>query len=237
MTEAGASILVAVAEQVAQSRDDLNRLDAVAGDGDLGLTMSAAADALTRVASLPHPDRATLLRACGLEIARVAPSTCGTLIATGFLAASRVSTEPPSGPVSQLARQVSAAQAGIEQRGKARRGDRTMLDALAPAVEALERAAAEGLELKAALELAADAARAGAEQTAEMQARAGRALWVGERAQGYLDAGASLVAVVFEAAARLVADSDAACSAEGERSSTTDRAALPTGAAARLEGQ
>jgi hypothetical protein len=82
-------ILAAVADEVARSRDTLNRLDAAAGDGDLGVTMFAAAAAVKQVASEPQVDLALLLRACGMQIAKVAPSTCGTLVATGFLAAAR----------------------------------------------------------------------------------------------------------------------------------------------------
>jgi dihydroxyacetone kinase len=195
-------ILTAVADEVARSRDTLNRLDAAAGDGDLGVTMFAAAAAVKQVASEPQVDLASLLRACGMQIAKVAPSTCGTLVATGFLAAARAPDEPSGPPLKRLARLLAAAEAGIEQRGKAKPGDRTVLDALAPAVEALTGAASEGLDLEAALQRAAEAARAGAERTAEMEPRAGRARWLGERSRGHPDAGAVLVALVFEFAYR-----------------------------------
>lgn len=195
-----AEVLEAVADEVTRSRDQLNRLDAAAGDGDLGVTMAAAAEALKQAVSEPHGDLASLLRACGAKIAKVAPSTCGTLVATGFLAAARATEGPSSPPLELLARLIAAAEAEIERRGKAAPGDRTMLDALAPAAELLRAAAADGLDLATALQRSAEAARAGAERTARMVPRAGRARWLSERSHGHVDAGAAFIALTFEAA-------------------------------------
>ena len=168
--------------------------------------MAAAAAAVTRVASKPQTDLASLLRECGMQIARAAPSTCGTLVATGFLAAARAPDDTSGSPVQRLALLLVAAKAGIEQRGKAKRGDRTMLDALGPAVEALTSAAIEGLDLETALQRAAEAARGGAEETAQMEAQAGRARWLGERSYGHRDAGAVFVALIFESAYRYLGE-------------------------------
>jgi phosphoenolpyruvate---glycerone phosphotransferase subunit DhaL len=201
-TEALVRVLTPVANEVAELRDELNRLDAAAGDGDLGVTLAAAADALKRAITREHTDLASLLRACGAEIARAAPSTCGTLVATGFLAAARDAGQPPSSPLALLARLVEAASNGIAERGKVALGDRTMLDALAPAAEALRAAEAERLGLETALRHAAEAANAGADRTAELAPRAGRARWLGERSYGHRDAGAAFVAAAFASACR-----------------------------------
>jgi len=196
--------LVAVADAVRAQRDELNRLDGIAGDGDLGITMTTAADALTAI--LPEVaalDFAPGLRRVGSELARKAPSTSGTLIATGFLRAGKAAGEIPQdpSPVTVLAACVAAAATGIGERGKVALGDTTMLDALLPASESLQTAASQRDSLAIALNRAADAARAGAEATKGMQAKAGRAGWLAERSQGNEDAGAHLIATIFSTAA------------------------------------
>src|SRR5437763_1166240 len=162
--------LAATATAAIAGAATLNQLDAVAGDGDLGVTVTAAANALLaiqpEVAALETQDPAAALRRCGSEVARKAPSTCGTLLATGLLRAARAASEPgyaAAPDVARLAVLLAAAQAGIQERGKSAPGDRTLLDALAPAVDALR--AAEGAGLPEALRRAAAAAQAGAEET------------------------------------------------------------------------
>jgi dihydroxyacetone kinase len=198
--------LAAVAEAVAGAAEELNRLDAVAGDGDLGVTMTQAAGALAAILQeLEGQDLAAQLRRCGGELARKAPSTSGTLVATGFLRAARAAGEAgggSGGDTARLARLLGAAQQGIQERGKAAPGDRTLLDALAPAVAALEAAGEQGTDVATALERAARAAHEGAEATRTMRAKVGRAGWLADRAAGHVDAGAYLVALVLDAAAR-----------------------------------
>jgi len=200
------ALLSAVAADVAAAADELNRLDGVAGDGDLGVTMTQAAAALQALLpELEGQDLAAQLRRCGGELARKAPSTSGTLLATGFLRAARAAGEPDfaaAGATAGLARLLAAAQTGIQERGKAAPGDRTMLDALAPAVDALRAAGEAGTAPGPALAGAARAAAAGAEGTRAMRARVGRAGWLADRAAGNVDAGAALVAMILAAAAR-----------------------------------
>src|SRR5206468_2736974 len=143
------------------------------------------------------------LKRCGSELARKAPSTAGTLVATGFLRAGRVAADPASDGVAALTRALEAAQQGIEERGKAAPGDKTMLDALAPAVAALREASGE--TLAGALARASAAAAAGAAATAGLRAKVGRAGWLADRSEGSEDAGAHLVATALAAAARAVA--------------------------------
>jgi dihydroxyacetone kinase len=204
------AVLAAVVGAVAGAAEELNRLDSVAGDGDLGVTMTQAAGALTAILpELEGQDLAAQLRRCGGELARKAPSTSGTLVATGFLRAARAAGEAggapggqPGGDTARLARLLGAAQQGIQERGKAAPGDRTLLDALAPAVAALEAAGKEGAGVATALARAAQAAHEGAEATRTMRAKVGRAGWLADRAAGHVDAGAYLVALVLDAARR-----------------------------------
>ena len=198
-----AQVIDDIADGVAAAHDELNRLDAAAGDGDLGNTVVAVAKAIrAAIASDPSAAPAALLGQCGTEIAIAAPSTAGTLIARALLAASGAITSAPAGPpVAVLHTAVAAATTAIESAGKATVGDKTMLDALAPAAEALSAQAQAGAELPAALSAAAAAARRGAEETKKLTPRAGRARWLAERSKGTEDAGAHLVALVLELAA------------------------------------
>jgi dihydroxyacetone kinase-like protein len=188
VTCAWTPVLARVQDAILAARDELNQLDAAAGDGDLGVTMTAAAQGATALAErgdLDGKTAAEALRALGMEIARCAPSTSGTLIARGLLQAGREAPghagEPP---VAQAAALIQAAIAGIQKAGKAEPGDRTMLDALVPVATALRQAA-----------------DAGATATTDMEPKVGRASWIADRARGHVDGGARVVAIIATAVA------------------------------------
>lgn len=197
-----ARLVVAVATDLLEHRDELNRLDGVAGDGDLGLTVTTASKALIEVApALASLPEAEAIRKCGAEIARRAPSTGGTLIAFALMAAAKADVSPEAPPLERTAAYLDAAAASIGQRGQVALGDRTMLDALAPAAEAVRAAAARVDGLAATALDAAQAADKGAAATGSMAAKVGRAGWLADRAAGNEDAGARLIALAFAAAA------------------------------------
>jgi dihydroxyacetone kinase-like protein len=133
------------------------------------------------------------LATIGKEISKAASSTFGTLFATCFIRASAAAASDAD-DLTNLQKCLSAAFDGVSARGKAQLGERTLLDALHPAVEAVKNAT----DIKSGLAQAAIAARAGATATALMMPKHGRAGWIGERAKGLEDAGASVIAVVFE---------------------------------------
>jgi dihydroxyacetone kinase len=195
----------AVATALPEHRDELNRLDGVAGDGDLGLTVSTACRALLELLpTLEGQPEAAAIRACGMEIAKKAPSTGGTLIAFALMGAAKAPMDAAASGVERGAAYLDAAAATIAQRGQVGPGDRTMLDALQPAAEALGAAGAADLGGPAAARAAADAADAGAGATKTMAAKVGRAGWLADRAAGNEDAGARLVALAIRAAAAAV---------------------------------
>ena len=197
-----ATLIRAVATELIERRDDLNRLDGVAGDGDLGLTVSTGARALLDLApALEELPEADAIRRGGTEIARRAPSTGGTLIAFAFMAAAKADVPHGGSSLERAAAYLGAAADSIAQRGQVGPGDRTMLDALRPAADALRAATERGDDPRAAAQAAADAADDGAKATASMAAKVGRAGWLAERAAGNEDAGARLVAIAFRAAA------------------------------------
>ena len=197
-----AALIRAVATDLLDRRDELNRLDGVAGDGDLGLTVATGARALLDLApSLEDLPEADAIRRCGTEVARRAPSTGGTLLAFAFMAAAKAGASSDASGVERAAVYLEAAADSIAQRGRVAPGDRTMLDALQPAGAALRTAAARGETATRGVAAAARAADEGAKATASMAARVGRAGWLADRAAGHEDAGARLVALAFAAAA------------------------------------
>jgi dihydroxyacetone kinase len=201
-----ATVLEAIAAALVDAREELNELDGAAGDGDLGLTAGRAAEALRDVApTLADLEPPAAARAIGMVLARRAPSTGGTLLAFACLAAGKLDPAGLGPGLPTLAALLEAARDEVAARGKVAIGDRTMLDALAPAVAAIRSTADARGSVAAALGEAAVAADAGAAATIEMAATTGRAGWLADRARGHEDAGARLVAIVFGAAARATA--------------------------------
>jgi phosphoenolpyruvate---glycerone phosphotransferase subunit DhaL len=200
--------LLAVAAALRDAADDLKRLDGFAGDGDLGITMTEVANALDELVATGE-GKATdaLLLEGGGAIARRAPSTSGTLVATGFLRAGKAFAADEgaaASPTALMAAMMEAALTGVKARGKAEVGDRTLVDGLDAVCRSLEASAAQGQDWPAALAAAAGAAQAAAEATTALEPKLGRASWVPERARGHPDAGCTALAVALAAAAAAV---------------------------------
>jgi phosphoenolpyruvate---glycerone phosphotransferase subunit DhaL len=175
------------------AQPELDRLDAIAGDGDHGVTMvlgwRAVASAFAEK-SATSPGGA--LRTAAEAFAGVGGST-GPLWGTALLRAGRALGDTPVVCAAEIAAAATAAAQGMAERGRCARGDRTVLDAMAPAAEALQG----GLDLHAA----AEAAAAGAEATAELEPRRGRDARAPERVRGHVDAGAKACATFWAAIA------------------------------------
>jgi dihydroxyacetone kinase-like protein len=182
-------LLDAALERLADSREELRELDAALGDGDLGITVGKGCDAVrAKLSSLSEPSPADVLRAAGSAFATANPSTFGALTGGGLLAAAKTVSD-----AGELTRDgaVTVARAvadSIATRGKAELGDKTVLDALVPSAEALER---DDGDDRAALGAMIDAARRGVEETASAESRRGRASWLRERSAGRPDPGAT----------------------------------------------
>jgi dihydroxyacetone kinase-like protein len=191
-----------VADRLEAARDELCALDAIAGDGDLGVTMATGFAAIRPlIETPPAQDAGQLLSQAAMQIGRVAPSTMGTLTATALLrAGTKVRGKLDLG-AADLADALEAAAQGMKDRGKADVGQRTAIDALAPAATAAREAATAGESAAVALTRAAEAAEAGAAATAEMEPVHGRAGWIADRARGNRDAGATAWATILRALA------------------------------------
>jgi len=189
------------AQLVADNRDHLTELDAAIGDADHGSNMDRGMKAA--VAALDESRPATpgaLFSKVGMTLVSTVGGASGPLFGTLFIrmAGSLGDAETPS--ATDVAAALRAGLGGVVDRGKAAPGDKTMYDALAPAVDALDAALGDGEPLSTALKHARDAAAAGRDATTPMLARKGRASYLGERSVGHQDPGATTVALLLEAA-------------------------------------
>ncbi|MBS1227416.1 MAG: Dak phosphatase [Proteobacteria bacterium] len=187
-------------EVFAAKRDFLIELDGKVGDSDLGLTMNkafiAAHDSVS--ANVADPVGRTIQLA-GMAIAKAAPSTMGTLVATGFMRGGKALEAASSIGTAQMALFWNAFLTGVIERGKAKRGDKTLIDVVAPIAEALDASAATQATLALALSNATAAATAGLEATKGMIAQHGKAACFQEKTLGLQDAGATVGLLIIDA--------------------------------------
>jgi dihydroxyacetone kinase-like protein len=188
---------------VAENKDLLTDLDAAIGDGDHGTNMDRGMQAV--VAALddtPPVTASALLNKVGMTLVSTVGGASGPLFGTFFLRVGASLGDTAEISLAQLAAALRAGLEGIVARGKAEAGDKTIYDALAPAVNALDSAVSEGVDKADALKLALVAAESGRDATTPMLARKGRASYLGERSVGHQDPGATTVALLMAAATR-----------------------------------
>ena len=181
---------------------ELSRLDGMVGDADHGISMALGFEAVVAAlaAEAPTTPSAVFASAARAFLDAVGAST-GPLYATAFMRAGAVARGKLTLAPEDIGAIVAAMARGIADRGKARPGEKTMLDAWAPAAEAAERAAADGCDTRACLTRALEAAVEGAEATKAMVATKGRAARLGERALGHMDPGAASAVIILRAMA------------------------------------
>jgi phosphoenolpyruvate---glycerone phosphotransferase subunit DhaL len=188
---------------VAENKDLLTDLDAAIGDGDHGANMDRGMRAVLVALDDTRPaTAAALLNKVGMTLVSTVGGASGPLFGTFFLRAGASFGDTAEISLAQLAAALRAGLEGIVARGKAEAGDKTMYDALAPAVHALDSAVSESLDKADALKQALVAAENGRDATTPMLARKGRASYLGERSVGHQDPGATTVALLMAAAAR-----------------------------------
>jgi dihydroxyacetone kinase-like protein len=187
---------------VAAEADHLTQLDSAIGDGDHGVNLTRGFKAVVDAVDGSEEPPGKQLIVAGKTLVSKVGGASGPLWGTALRRAGRSVGGAESLEGAQLVDALSAGLAGIVELGAAEPGDKTMVDALAPAIEALRMALEEGAPLDAALAAAADAAEAGARATVPMQARKGRASYLGERSVGHQDPGATSTAVIVRALGR-----------------------------------
>lgn len=186
-------------DRIQAHAQELTDLDAAIGDADHGTNMQRGLSAV--MAALPaEGDPAALLKSAAMTMISRVGGASGPLYGTAFLRAATAQAGREEWTITDLRAALEAAYGGLLERGKAQPGDKTMLDAWRPALDAL----AAGTPADAA-----QAARAGADATRPLVARKGRASYLGERSVGHLDPGAVSSALMFEALAQAVQEARA----------------------------
>lgn len=185
-------------DQIVQHQTELTELDSVIGDADHGSNMARGMEAVVAaVAATPPADAAALFKTVGMTLVSTVGGASGPLYGTFFLRLGGTAGTVAELDAATLGAALRAGAEGVRTRGKAEPGDKTMLDALLPAVDAWEGSVSEGAGLAAAAGAAADAATAGRDATIPLVARKGRASYLGERSAGHQDPGATSTALLF----------------------------------------
>lgn len=206
-TDEIAALFARLADVFAAEKEALIALDGKVGDSDLGLTMAkgfgAAHDA---VAAMETPTPEAQLKTAGAALARAAPSTMGTLMATGLLRGSAAVSGAERLETAEMAAFWSAFRDGVAHRGRAQVGDKTVLDVLHPIAETMQAQAREGAALDAALDRARVAAEQALEDTKDLVAQHGKAAAFQEKTRGIQDAGSTVAVILIRTMAECAAD-------------------------------
>ena len=198
------------AADIAEQRDYLVDLDRAIGDGDHGENMDRGFKAALEALGQAQPGSvAEVLKTVAKTLMSTVGGAAGPLYGTAFLRASKAAGDGELDGVGAAA-VIAGALEGIQARGKATTGEKTMVDAWTPALEAARAAAESGSDAAAVFEAAATAAEAGAASTEPMRATKGRASYLGERSIGHLDPGAVSTSLILRAAARAAGEVGAA---------------------------
>ncbi len=202
-SQAMLGVIRSMAAAMEENRKHLTKLDSEIGDGDHGNNMHRGFQAaLERLEGTAPPTPADALKAVSMALVGKVGGAAGPLYGTAFLKASTALSGKEDLSPEDVAEAIEAALAGVKQRGKAEEGDKTMVDALAPAAGAAKEAASSGKGVGEVFRAAAGAANEGAEATVPLTARRGRASYLGERAAGHMDPGARSTYLLLDAAAR-----------------------------------
>jgi len=193
----------AFAAEISANKEQLTQLDAAVGDGDHGINMDRGMSAVLAKldAATEEQDIGALLKTVGMTLVSTVGGAGGPLYGTLFLQMGTAVSGKDQLDPDDWAAALEAGIAGVQARGKAEPGDKTMIDALIPGRDALKSALAEGASFEDALRQSADAAGQGMRDTIPLVARKGRASYLGERSAGHQDPGATSSHLLLEAAA------------------------------------
>ncbi len=200
----------AFAGAVADNKEYLTELDAAIGDADHGINMNRGMQAvLTKIDAGAQPDVGALLKTVGMTLVSTVGGAGGPLYGTLFLQMGTSAAGKAELSGEDWAAALAAGVTGVQNRGKAELGDKTMIDTLVPAVDALREALGEGAGLGDALARSAAAAETGMKATIPLVARKGRASYLGQRSANHQDPGATSSWLLIRAAAQTFAGSGA----------------------------
>lgn len=188
------SMLEKALDEIQRREEEFSKLDAIAGDGDHGTAIVTAMRILVAEAKNAS-DFATMFSDMGMGVMLQTSGSTSTLLGAFFMGMGECDPQGDELDADGVKSIFAAGLKGVEEQTKAKVGDKTMMDALIPAVQAIEACPSE--DIKTILEAAAAAALQGAEATIDMQAKFGRARNLGEKSKGYPDAGATSWASIF----------------------------------------
>jgi dihydroxyacetone kinase-like protein len=196
------------ADVLDENSNYLTKLDAAIGDGDHGINMDRGFKAvMLKMPEVADKDIGTIFKTVGMTLISTVGGAAGPLYGTFFLQAGMKSTGKMELNLEDWMLALEAAVAGVVMRGKAELGDKTMVDALSPAVDSLKHSMDDNLSIGQAIQLSAEAAKQGMVDTIPWVARKGRASYLGERSAGHQDPGATSSYLILQAAADTWADS------------------------------
>lgn len=191
-----------VGQVLHEQREYLTQLDAAIGDADHGINMDRGFRAVVeKLPALESADSGTILKTVGTTLVSTVGGASGPLYGTAFLRAGIAMAGKQELQEADVVALLAAMVEGIQARGKARRGEKTMLDALLPALEAARKAEGEGVEMPQLLQVCSSAAKAGMKSTIPLLATKGRASYLGERSIGHQDPGATSSTLMLQALA------------------------------------
>ncbi len=192
------------AEVLEENKEYLTQLDSAIGDADHGINMDRGFKAvMAQIPSVEDKDIGTILKKAGMALVSTVGGAGGPLYGTLFLRMGMVSSGKEELAPEDVLKMFQAALDGVKQRGKAEVGDKTMVDAITPAVDALRKSLEAGEDLHTALNKAAAAAEEGMKATIPLVARKGRASYLGERSAGHQDPGATSSYLLFKTASEV----------------------------------
>ena len=187
------------ADKIRATRDELSKLDSAIGDGDHGMTITRAMGIAEKVIEeSENKDLKGLLKDVGWGVMGVDGGATGPLLGSFLMGLSNGIGEQDVIDCPTLAAMFEAGLAGVRRQSKAQVGDKTLMDALLPAVDAIRQAADAGKSITEALQAAAEAAEKGAVSTKDFRAKFGRAKNLGDRTLGHQDPGATSMALIFQ---------------------------------------
>jgi dihydroxyacetone kinase-like protein len=197
------------ATMIDNHREELTTLDAAIGDADHGVNLARGFDQVrVRSSTWPTDNIGAILHAAGMTLMSTVGGASGMLYGNFFLRAAEAAGDKSALTPGEVVQMLATGRDGIVQRGRAAPGDKTMLDVWTPAVAAAQRALAAGDDLPAIVAAAVNAAESGVRDTTPLQARRGRASYLGERSIGHIDPGAASSHLILQALAQSIQDLD-----------------------------
>ncbi len=186
------SVLQKIGEKIEEQKEYLTELDQPIGDSDHGINLARGFQEVDKkLPVLNDQDMGTILKTVGMTLVSTVGGASGPLYGSAFMKMGMALAGKTEIGTDDFLNSMDAAVEAVKQRGKSAVEEATMLDAMVPALAAMKKAAAEGMDGKAVLQAGCQAAWAGAEHTKELVATKGRASYVGERGLGHQDPGAT----------------------------------------------